>query len=516
MATYNMLVTCACGSPTEYNCNTCGAKLCTNCKQAHLENNDTRHHSITEYAKKLMPGSLSPPPCHEHNGKECVCWCQTCGKAACIDCVIKSHRGHEFAEVETILQDKRTTLQQELKNLESNKLKEWQDLMIKAKKMTSDFSCQVDEIEKELEERAKEFHTRVEEIKETYKKQLNELKISNLNILQKQEKMVSEGLEKVKQEIKECEDRLRSSDMESLLEHEGANDDEKDTLPTISCATPPVLTPRWINTKALTEMFGQLTVPPTHLIAKPSVQSQFDTEVWYPSVICVGSGEAWVKTDRKTIKLVDRHGAVKDTIHTDFGFYDMVLSPQGDILLTDWYSKCIKAISGDKTIKTLFKLQWEPSGLCCLQNGDIAVTFCDEGRVVIYSASGNVIKELDKKLFRGPIRVTQSKVNSDLYISDARKVVALDKDYRVRYEYTGQGDGESFSPRGLCTDNTANVLITDLDNHTVDILDKNGQFRQFLLTEEQGLTEPRSINVDSEGIAWMGDADGVKVVKYLQ
>ena len=465
-----------------------------------------------------MPGSLSPPPCLEHNRKECVCWCQTCGKAACMDCVTKSHRGHEFTELETILQDKRATLQQELKNLESNKLKEWQDLMMKAKKMTSDFSGQVDEIEKRIEERAKEFHTRVEEIKETYKKQLNELKISNLDILQKQEKMVSDGLEKVKQEIKECEDRLRSSDMESLLEHEGAKSDKKDTLPKLSCVTPPVLTPSQINTKALTEMFGQLTVPPTQLIPKPSTQSEFDTKTINTSVICVGSGEAWVRTDDRTIQLVDKHGEVKDTIHTDFDFGDMVLSPQGDILLTDYDNNCIKAISGDKTIKTLFKAQWTPYGLCYLHSGDIAVTFHDEGRVVIYSASGKIIKELDKELFRDPWWVAQSKVNSDLYISDdgAGTVVALDKDYRVWYEYTGQGDGGDFHPRGLCTDSVGHVLITDQRNNRVHILDRDGRFRQFLLTKEQGLWRPVRIDVDNEGNAWVGDYNGVKVVKYLQ
>ena len=436
-----------------------------------------------------------------------------------MDCVTKSHRGHEFTELETVLQDKRATLQQELKNLESIKVKEWQDLMIEAKKMTSDYLGQVDSIEKKLEERAKEFHTRVEEIKENYKKQLNELKISNLSILQKQEKMVSEGLEKVKQEIKECEDRLRSIDMESLLEHKGAKSDKKDPLPIISCIIPPVLTTCHTDTEALTEMFGQLTIPPPQLIPKPSVQSEFRTEIGYPSVTCVGSGEAWVQTEKRTIQLVDRHGTVKDTIHTDFDFSDMVLSPKGDILLTDKDNNCIKAISGDKTIKTLFKLQSKPSGLCYLHSGDIAVPFHSEGRVVIYSASWKVIKELDKKLFRRPFRIAQSKVNSDLYISDlsAENVVALDKDYRVQYEYTGQGNGDHFDPRDLCTDNAGHVLITDYINNRVDILDRDGQFRQFLLTEEQGVRRPVRIDVDSEGDAWVGEKEGgVKVVKYLQ
>ena len=171
---------------------------------------------------------------------------------------------------------------------------------------------------------------------------------------------VSEGLEKVKQDIKECEDRLRSSDMESLLEHKVGKDDKRDILPQLSCVTPPVLTPSQIHTKALTEMFGQLTVlnanqgaegqcqsqnastastantqivqetkqgdetshgrpvkpsqrdtqtcstttplrPPTQLIPKPPVQSELDTKTGFPSITCVGSGQAWVQIDRRVI-----------------------------------------------------------------------------------------------------------------------------------------------------------------------------------------------------------------------
>ena len=217
---------------------------------------------------------------------------------------------------------------------------------------------------------------------------------------------------------------------------------------------------------------------------------------------------------------MDRHGAVKDTIHTDFDFSDMTLSPQGGILLTDMDNRCIKPISGNKKkVKTLFKLQWLPYHLYCLRSGDIAVTFREDGRVVIYRASGEVIKQLDKKLFRWPRWVAQSKVNSDLYISDynACKVVALDKDYRVRYEYTGQREGGSYWPRGLCTDNAGHVLITDYENSTVHILDRDGQFQQFLLTGEQGMTAPWNIDVDSEGNAWVAETgDHLKVVKYLQ
>ena len=118
--------------------------------------------------------------------------------------------------------------------------------------------------------------------------------------------------------------------------------------------------------------------------------------------------------------------------------------------------------------------------------------------------------------------MAQSKVNSDLYIGDlgcdesASKVVALDKDYRIRYEYTGQRDREHFIPRDLCTDNAGRVLVTDTVNNRVHILDRDGHFLQYLLTEEQGLSEPWRIDVDSKGNAWVGEMGGsVKVVKEL-
>ena len=152
-----------------------------------------------------------------------------------------------------------------------------------------------------------------------------------------------------------------------------------------------------------------------------------DARRWCPSIVYAGSGRAWAQTDDKKLQLINRRRAVKDTIDTDFAFNDITISPQGNLLLSDKDSNSIVSISGEKVAKTLFntstnmgwfKTSCKSHGLCYLHSGDIAVTFADEGRVVIYSMSGKVIKELDKKLFRYPRKVAQSKINSDLYIAD--------------------------------------------------------------------------------------------------
>ena len=494
-----------------------------------------------------MPGSLSNPLCLDHDSKECVCWCQTCSKAECLDCVTSSHIGHRFVKLETVLQEKRASLQKELESLESTDLKKWKHLTTEARKATTDFLEQVNGIEKELEDEAETFHRKVDEILENKKTQLKELTASSIAVLHEQEKRVSDGLEKVKQEIKECEDRLRSDDIQSLLEHKGAHD-KKNILPKISSEVPPVFTSGQIDTNSLIEMFGKLTIPIAEIIKRQYIQSATDKFIisqsyavpdifllqptselklytWAPLIACAESGHVWVQAGIRKLELMDRHNSVTDTIEIDFTFEDVVISQQRDLLLSDSDNNCIKSITQDKKVKKLFKTRiglfrskLTPCGLCCLHSGDIAVTFADEGRVIIYSMSGEVIKELDKKLFTYPHRVTQSKINSDLYISDAgaRKVVALDKDYRVRYEYTGQGERGSFHARGLCTDNAGHVLITDWNNNRVHILDKDGKFLQYLLTEVQGLERPSRIDVDNEGNAWVGDLPGVTVVKYLQ
>ena len=413
------------------------------------------------------------------------------------------------------------------------------------------------------------------------------MKTSRLAILHEQEKRVSDGLEQVKEQIETCEDKLRYGDMRSLLEHEAAQNTKEAVLPKISHVMPPVLTPCQIDINSLSEMFGSFiiqnptqeadseshvqpsneefqqtkksvikeasetteesatrnnetshpvpeddkmssylpTKPLKQFVPRSSIESQFDVKYSNPSLACIGSSQAWTQTSSKRLQLVDRNGTVKDTIDTDFGVNAVFLSPQEEILLTDWSNNCIKTISrgfftNRRTFKTLFNTKWKPNGLCFFHNGDIAVTFFVKRAVLIYSKYGYIIKELDKSLFRHPFRVAQSKINSNLYISDKKdttadstgKVLALDKDYKVRFEYTGPDD-RGFYPWGICTDNAGRVLITDINNNRVHILDEDGKFLQYLIIEEPGLKWPVSIDVDSVGNLWVGEWEGgVKVV----
>ena len=575
---YNKAVTCLCDNLAEYHCNTCGDVLCSKCKATHQRSKATSHHSVVPYGERLRLEHLSSLSCPDHKGKDCNFWCEKCSKATCIFCVTTAHKGHIFITLEDILKEKTTMLQSELTCLECNELKEWETLMEEAKQITADYLHQVDAVEKELDARPKEFHAKVDQIFKANKKQLEDMKKSSLAFLHQQETMVSDGFQKVKQETKECEDMLRNGSVESLLKYKEKQGKKKVPLPKLSPVMPPTFTLSQIDDQSLSEMFGKLTeqqaqrakanieatsqhipkltgqgnngllhgatpmtegcesksthqgnqkTPTKATIPTPSVESSFNTgyNSFDQSIACVGSGQAWVRTGFDRLQLMDQHSDVKDTIDTWFYFRDVVLSSQGELLLTNINNSCIISISPDKEVRKLFTTQWRPWGLCCLHSGDIAVTFNTEGRVAIYSRSGKIVQELDKKLFSCPHWIAQNKVNNDLYICDkdkteytsTGKIVALDiTSYYVRYQYTGQGSTE-FCPTDLCTDSASRLLITEYYNDRVQILDKDGRFLQYLLTGKQGLWMPVSIDVDSDGKAWVGEFEGgVKVVKYLQ
>ena len=178
MTTYNWIVTCKCDKPVEYCCNTCGEKLCSNCKKRHLQSIDFRHHSVVEYTHRLSQSCMSSSLCPDHEGRECIYWCQQCQKVACIECVISSHHGHMFTKLETKLLEKKCTMQNQLDYLESNPLKDWESLLSQAKLMTADFLDNINNVERNMESRAKYFHDQINEILKHNKKELKELPVT--------------------------------------------------------------------------------------------------------------------------------------------------------------------------------------------------------------------------------------------------------------------------------------------------------------------------------------------------
>ena len=552
-----------CDDPTaKFHCDTCAKALCPQCKAKHLKDKATRHHVVVEYAKKLDPKYLAALVCHSHNTSDPEFWCNTCDVPICISCITEKHNGHHFSKITVKLSQKRDEMLEETKALRDQTVGKWEEVLKQAQNITTEYVANIDEIDTELKVRAKDMHEQVNIILAQSQKTLQKMKTSGLDMLKNQEKYLSDKIEQLKAEVQRYEDRLLDADSNALLQFQPGTIQTKEKPPFLETAEVPSFTKGQDDANAMQRMFGKLSTegirvfikpsPCPHstqatttcdsrrnmvstpqlspssatqrsLIPTPSVLSQLDVFNHYPLIACVEGGLAWVETENNKIQLVDRKGAVKDTIKIGFDFYDIAVSSPGDLLLPDKQYRCIKSVTKDKKISTLFQTSGMPHSLCCLHNGDIVVAFDEESKIIVYSRDGHIRQTLDHIKLRCPISVAVSKVNHDIYICDhgeknyysPGKVIAVGADGQLRYEYSRQGDS-AFIPLAVCTDQMGHVLITDNKNHRVHILDQEGQFIQYILTSQQGLKWPNTIDIDREGYVWVGQFECVKVSRYLQ
>ena len=523
-------VPCAeCDNPAaKFHCDTCGKALCAQCKESHMRSKGTRHHVIVEYAEKLNPNYLASILCHTHNTPDPELWCDTCNVPICMTCITEKHKGHEFSKLTAVLSQQRDAMREEMKELRDETVGRWEKVLNQAEKITASHMQNIEKIDQDLVSRAREVHKEVDTILLQARQTLKQITKSGIDQLKQQEKYLADRVEKLKADVQHYEDKLKYADPNALLQYKPGSIKPTEEPPSLNKASIPFFTKGENDTESMKKMFGQLLFS---LIPNPSVQSQFDVKNDYPCIACVEGGLAWVKTERKKLQLMDREGSVKDTIETNLGFSDMTVTSDGDLLLTDSNNKCIKCLSGEKTVSTLFTTSRTPNSISCLHNDDVVVAFPRDSKVAVYSRNGQVRRTLDSIKFRNPRRVAVNKVNQDIYVCDHErawydstgKLIAVGEDGRLRYEYTGQGDSK-LTPVDVCTDQIGHILITDYKTDRVHILDQKGQFIQYVLTSRQRLNRPVTIDIDREGFVWVGENHGdefydnigcVKVSRYL-
>ncbi|XP_021375146.1 uncharacterized protein LOC110464319 [Mizuhopecten yessoensis] len=99
-------------------------------------------------------------------------------------------------------------------------------------------------------------------------------------------------------------------------------------------------------------------------------------------------------------------------------------------------------------------------------------------------------------------------------IKDIGCVVNLLKQTRY-YGAIGYKPAHQFYPRGMCQDEADHLIVSDYWNHAVHQLTPEGQFRKFLMREEDGLTHPIAVAMDTDNCLWIGQQDGtIHIINY--
>ena len=246
-------------------------------------------------------------------------------------------------------------------------------------------------------------------------------------------------------------------------------------------------------------------------------------------------GTVWIhQTKSSKNLLVDSSGQVKSELDTKVEFDDCIVLDNGDHVFTCFGSKDIRKVTPTGHVTVVCSTApLRPAGISMSRDGHMLVGLCDgyvdeittdsRGVVHLMDMSGKVMKRYGAdgrtKLFTNPTRIVQN-VNLDLVVVDIidkefrTKIIGVSVDGRSRFTYKGQASlEESFCGKDVCCDQHGHIILADYLNHAVHMLSADGQFVQYLLTEQDGLWGPRSLAL-RDNTLWVGCVKGVvRVVK---
>lgn len=148
------------------------------------------------------------------------------------------------------------------------------------------------------------------------------------------------------------------------------------------------------------------------------------------------------------------------------------------------------------------------------------------GRVARYNKTGELTQMIKHnntglEIYMNPIYITGNK-NGDIVVSDfdtyfgaGGAVVVTNSRGMHRFSYKGHPLGSGLVPNGICTDALSNILVCDDHTHTVQMLDKNGQFLSHLLIRPSGIFSPTSLSYDFKThCLWVGSGINNKMCAY--
>ncbi|XP_056001413.1 E3 ubiquitin-protein ligase TRIM71-like [Ostrea edulis] len=541
------VITCdLCVKPTQQFCNSCQLSLCVDCVSKHVDKLKYQPHDIVHFKDR----KVAFPECEFHSNQRCEAHCQQCDVPVCLKCMRGPHNGHKIEDIPEIFSDKKKELEKETKEIESTIIPQYKKKNEEIESKISITMAKFDELKKEEEMHRKFWHQEVDTIFNKFGSLLKSMKENILAALNSHQSKIKNQIPDMTQTVQQNKEILKSNRVSAVTNYKSKLEEYK-SMPTDIDVKLPSLKSNTVQGRELSleleEYKASLTQTTLSSLAEEvsylSLQKlleQAKSITTIPTgvnplyhVACVGVDEAWVSGKDKTIRRVDIHRSVRDTVTTTCKTWpnDITVTRQGELVYSDVPNSTVNIVRHGRTETLITTPQgWHPDRLCCTKSGDILVSMftTDDSQYKIVRYQGHTEKqEIERdedgepiyKRGKYPLYVVENN-NGDIVASDnnAKAVVVVDKSGRVRFRYDGTPARrkKSFYPRHIVTDSMSQIIVADINNDCLHILDQNGQFLRCV--DNCGLDKPVGLSVDSEGRLWVGlfQSGEVKVIQYMK
>lgn len=488
--------------------------------------------------------------CTSHQGEPIQMYCTNCDQAVCLKCVVSIHRGHNFDMIQDVVQEKRIDLLKYLKQYKSliSSLDEAVNDILKNR---GTYTQQMDKIYKEVNIKRQEWKQKIDQIADDITDELRAVSDSDLQELTEREERLVKQRKTMAQFIKRCQEITESKNNMGVMDIIPQLKEQVESY--LPCETteviyPPHFTHSKVDETFFKDIFGRVVKKgeeeenasdfegeshnSKHYIIDTSSVKNVKPGKPCTAVAPTDEDNAWVgyKYQDREIMCINRGGQVLKTVDLGYIPGDITMTSTGEIIITDMKGRKINKHNKDGTFaKTITETSpFTPQGISTTLTDEILVCLQmtgSDGKVLRLTETGKETQTIQYVkyyyLFRDPNLVVEN-VNGDVCVTNKRKsltVVNKDGGFRFRYPYVANTKYSNIvlgEITGIVCDASGNILLSDWTNHTIHLVDINGQFIQYLMTESDGLKRPWGLRITPKGSLWIccDNGDTIKVVKY--
>ncbi|XP_061167675.1 E3 ubiquitin-protein ligase TRIM71-like [Saccostrea echinata] len=541
----------------QMHCDTCLVNLCTACVGKHMISDESKRHEIVPF--KLRKSTPLYPGCTFHDKEQCEMYCNQCDIPVCATCLASDqHLGHKLLKILQVLDEKRDKIIKEQTELNDTIYPTYQDIASDVQNRMSQLEKEYGDLSTAITKHGEDWHREIDKLVKKLKAEVDEMKNTQLQTLQKHLDEINKTMSDIKDEINSSYTVVDSNEISKLFNFTTVIETYKN-LPHKIVLSLPKFRPDKIQGKELSKLFGSLSSssltsdkhgysmkrtqksteagsspPVKQLLDEPETVTTIDTgyDRLY-SVACLSDEEIWTSGNGSTMKLYSiNQGSLLKSITTMSGNrpYDIAVTKSGDLVYTDYIDRTVNIVKNEKVEEVIRLQNWIPTGVCSTSSGDLLVILDSIDRkptkVVCYSGSTEKqtiqFDDKGKPLYSCSYsgRYITGNRNLDICVSDyvANAVVVVNQAGKLRFRYTGHTPApknKPFTPQGITTDSQSHILTADNNNECVHIIDQDGQFLRYL---DSGLKNPIGLCIDTnENLLIAQNHKGqMKKIKYLQ
>ncbi|XP_062586144.1 tripartite motif-containing protein 55-like isoform X2 [Saccostrea cucullata] len=540
----------------QMHCDTCLVNLCKACVGEHMVSDQSKKHEVVQF--KLRKSTLLFPGCKIHDKQQCTMYCNQCDIPVCDTCLASDqHLGHKLSKILQIIDEKKENIIKEKIELNDTIYPTYQDIASDVQNRMSQLEKEYGDLSTAITKHGEDWHREIDKLVKKLKAEVDEMKNTQLNTLQKHLDEINKTMSDIKDEIESIDLAVESNDKSKLFKFTSSVERYR-KLPQKILPSLPTFTPCKIKGQDLKKIFGTVSSssptsdkhgysmkstqkspeagsspPVKQLLDEPETVTTIDTGYGYLyNVTCLSDEEIWTKGSDSTMKLFSiNRGSLLKSITTKSGKIpsNIAVTKSGDLVYTDYADRTVNIVKNEK-IEEVIKLQnWRPWSVCSTSSGDLLVIMESDDykqtKVVHYSGSTEKqtiqFDDQSNPLYSSSgyiIHITENR-NLDICVSDegARAVVGVNQAGKLRFRYTGHTPGpkyKPFNPLGITTDSQSHILTADYFNDCVHIIDQDGQFLRYI---DCGLCNPYGLCIDTNDNLFVAQYRNrqVKEIKYI-